>query len=127
MIYLTFLFLLIIVLLLTGVFLLLSSFFEPLSGFFLGAAVNNAFIALLNLTFLNGIDGMKIMEELMGTENIVERAKSVIKSKAKRRKLSKEGLSGKATLAVCYIIRCVQITYPVLIILNIVGVIFCFL
>lgn len=51
-------------LLLTAIFLIISARFESLSGFFLGAAIQNVFLALLNLTLVDGFDGMAIMGEL---------------------------------------------------------------
>ncbi len=113
--------------LLTAIFLILSARFELLSGFFLGAAIQNVFLALLNLTLVDGFDGMAIMSELLGVEYAVSKAKRIIKSKFKRKKLEKDGISGKATIAVCYILRGIQIALPFIFALNIVGVISWFL
>lgn len=107
----------------TAIFLMLSAKFEMLSGFFLGAAVQNAFLAILNLLFVDGFDGMAIMSELLGVEDLVSKAKKMTKSKFRRKKLEKENPSGKATIAVCYLLRSVQIALPLIFALNIVGVI----
>lgn len=114
-------------LLLTAIFLFLSARFEFLSGFFLGAAIQNVFLALLNLTFVDGFDGMTIMSELLGVECIVSKAKRITKSKHKRKRLEKDGISGKATIAVSYILRGIQIALPLIFALNIMGVISWFL
>ena len=114
-------------LVLTAVFLMLSARFEVLSGFFLGAAIQNVFLALLNLTFVDGFDGMAIMSELLGIEYVVSKAKRITKSKFKRKKLKKDGISGKATIAVCYALRGIQIALPLIFAINIVGVISWFL
>lgn len=113
--------------LLTAIFLILSARFEVLSGFFLGAAIQNAFLALLNLTLVDGFDGMAIMSELLDVEYAVSKAKRITKSKFKRKKLEEDGVSGKATIAVCYILRGIQIALPFIFALNIVGVISWFL
>ena len=42
-----------------------------------GAALATVFVALLNLTFINGIDGMNIMCELLGVKDLPERAKTI--------------------------------------------------
>lgn len=110
-------------LLLAAVFVILSVAFEPLSGFFLGAAINNAFIALLNLTFIDSFDGMKIICEILGLEEIVSKANRVIKSKWKREKIKKYGVCGKATVAACYIFKLVQVALPLVFAVNIAGVI----
>lgn len=112
---------------LTAIFLILSARFETLSGFCLAAAIQNVFLALLNLTFVDGFDGMTIMSELLGVECIVSKAKRITKSKYKRKRLAKDGISGKATIAVSYILRGVQIALPLIFALNIMGVISWFL
>lgn len=114
-------------LVLTAIFLILSARFEVLSGFFLGAAIQNVFLALLNLTLVDGFDGMAIMSELLGVEYVVSKAKRITKSKFKRKKLEKDGVSGKATIAVCYALRGIQIALPLIFALNIMGVITWFL
>lgn len=114
-------------LLLTAIFLFLSARFEYLSGLFLGAAIQNVFLALLNLTFVDGFDGMTIMSELLGVECIVSKAKRITKSRYKRKKLEKDGISGKATIVVSYVLRGIQIALPLVFALNIMGVISWFL
>ncbi len=114
-------------LLLSAIFIILSVPFEALSGFFLGAAINNIFIALLNLTFVDGFDGMKIICELLGLEEITSKANRVVRSKWKRHKLQKHGVCGKATIAACYIFKIVQVALPLIFAVNIAGVISWFL
>lgn len=114
-------------LLLTAIFLIFSVLFESLGGFFLGAAIQNVFLALLNLTFVNGFDGMTIMGELLGAEDIVHKAKRITGSRLQKKQLRQSGVSGKAIIAVCYALRIVQIALPVIIAINIVGVVSWFL
>ena len=112
---------------LTAVFLLLTVSFADLSGFFLGAAIQNAFLGFINLTFINGFDGMAIMSELLGTDELIDKAKSVIKNKRKRNSLFNDGVSGQATVAVCYALKVIQVALPLIFVLNIAGVITCFI
>lgn len=112
---------------LTSVFLLLSVAFVELSGFFFGAAIQNAFLGFLNLTFVNGFDGMTIMSELLGTDELMDKVKSILKSRRKMKILVDGGVSGKATLAACYALKAIQVALPLIFALNIVGVISCFL
>lgn len=112
---------------LTAIFLLLSVAFVDLSGFFFGAAIQNAFLGFLNLTFVNGFDGMTIMSELLGTDELMDKVKSIIKSKRKRKRLMNDGVSGKVTVAACYALKAIQVALPLIFALNIVGVISCFL
>ncbi len=76
-------------LLLTAIFLIISARFESLSGFFLGAAIQNVFLALLNLTLVDGFDGMAIMGELLGVENVISKARRITRFKFKRKNLKK--------------------------------------
>lgn len=113
--------------LLASLCLFLATHIEFLSGFLLGAAIQNVFLAFLNLTLIDGFDGMAIMNEILGTDSAVEKAKRVTKSKVLRKRLKKDGVSGRTTIFACYILRIMQIGLPVVVLLNIVGVITWFL
>ncbi len=109
--------------LLTACSLFLSAATGDAGGFFFGSALQNILLALLNLTFLGGMDGFRIITELLGLDDcLLERAKLVTASRHRRKCLRREGLSGNATIAVCYAFRGIQIAMPVLVILNIAGV-----
>ncbi len=107
--------------------LILATHIEYLSGFLLGAAIQNVFLAFLNLTLIDGFDGMAIMNEVLGTDSAVEKAKRVTKNKLLKKRLKEDGVSGRATIFACYILRTLQIGLPVVVLLNIVGVITWFL
>lgn len=111
--------------LLTGVFLILSVVFPALGGMFLVAAVQNVFLAFLNMTFIKGLDGMRVMSELLGIEDMVEKSMNVVFSRKRKRRIKEKGLQGRATVAVCYIVSAFQIALPVLFIANILEVIIC--
>ncbi len=110
-------------LILASICLILATHIESLSGFLLGAAIQNIFLAFLNLTLIDGFDGMSIMNEILGTECIVEKVKRVTKSKRLKKRLKKDGVSGQATIFACYILRTIQVGLPLVVLLNIVGVI----
>ena len=114
-------------LILASVCLILATHIESLSGFLLGAAIQNIFLAFLNLALIDGFDGMSIMNEILGSDCIVEKAKRVTKSKAMKKRLKKDGISGQATILACYILRTIQFGLPLVVLLNIVGVITWFL
>ncbi|MCM1363746.1 MAG: M50 family metallopeptidase [Faecalibacterium sp.] len=112
--------------LLASIFLIMSVHFYEFSGFLLGAAVNNAFLALINLSFANGFDGMAIMQELLGIDGLVDKAKQTLSSEYRRRMLRNKGISGKAVIAVFRMIKVIQIVVPLLIAVNILGVVLWF-
>ncbi len=103
--------------------LMLCTLIESLSGFFLGMAINNVFLALVNMTFIRGFDGSTIISELLGVEDVIGKAKRVIKSKRAKKILINKGVLGKGAIACCYILRTLQITLPILLLLNVVGVV----
>ena len=110
-------------LILASICLIMAVHIEIFSGFLLGAAIQNIFLAFLNLTLIDGFDGMSIMNEILGADCVVEKAKRVTKSKRLKKRLKKDGTSGYATIFACYILRAIQIGLPLVVLLNIVGVI----
>jgi len=114
-------------LLLTGIFLILCAIFEDYGGMFLNAAIQNAFLAALNLTLIQGFDGMSIMSELLGTEDASTIAADVIFNSEKKKSLKKHGIAGSTTIAACYMLCAFRIALPVLLILNVLEVVVCFI
>ena len=112
---------------LSAVFLILAGLIKPAGCFFLGCAINNILLGALNLTFLDGIDGMRILAELLGLEDIVDRTKRIVKNKSRARRLSANGIHGKAAVAMSFLVQAGQLMGPMLFIVNIIGVISCFL
>lgn len=113
-------------LLLTAVFVFLAVKFINYNGFFLMAALQNFVMAISNLIFIRGLDGAFIMSNLLGIEKIFEKAGETLRNKGKRRRLLKQGTSGKAILASCFLIKGIQIASPLYLIVAIVGVVLCF-
>lgn len=113
-------------LLLVGVFLILGSIFGSLGGMFMVAAIQNVFLAALNLTLIKGLDGFSIISELLGIEDLIEKATQVTFSRKKKQKLRESGLAGSVTIGACYMISAFQLALPLLLIMNILEVIACF-
>lgn len=111
---------------LCGTFLVLGACFPSLGGMFLNAAICNGFIGALNLTFIKGLDGTAIVSDLLGVDNVIDRARKVVFSRKERRKIMCQGSGGYATVTMCYMLFVLQIALPVLLVTNILEVVSCF-
>lgn len=121
-------------LLLAGIFFMLASswsiqqsFIDEFSGAFCFAGFQNVFLALLNMTFFQGLDGEHTISDLLGKESVVKEAKKNIGALLdfrKRKKYWQElGVAnGLANICSDVLILCSQIVLPLLI-LSDVGVI----
>ena len=107
-------------LLLTGVGFYLACVLPGVGGFLFFAAIHNAILALLNLIFVKDIDGMGIISEYIGCENLFQYAKETIADRERRKKLCHSGINGVVTLGVCYIALFMQIGLPLLVAFNLV-------
>ena len=85
------------------------------------AAFQNAFLAFLNMTLIGGFDGAGVISELFGCDDLMDRVKKVTGGRKKRKRLCRDGFSGIATVAFCYILRFAQCAFPVLLLLNVTG------
>lgn len=109
-----------------GVCMLLACVF-PFSGMpLLCAAVNNVLLALINLVFIEGLDGSSIIEEYLGVPNVAKTAKKLLFSKKSRKALMAKGATGYAIMAVGITIQFLQLALPLLIGINILEVLSCF-
>ena len=113
-------------LLLSGLFLIMGALYGNFGGMFLIAAIQNAFLAVMNLTLIKGLDGMAILSELLGIEEVAEDASNIIFSRKKKKELRAHGVAGNAVVLACYMINVFQIALPLLIILNVLEVLLCF-
>lgn len=113
--------------LLTGISLIAAVIFPGVAfGFFIGSALANVTLGLMNLILVSSLDGMQIIGELLGIENLCDKAKKVLlNSRLRKRKLGK-GISGAAEVAMCGMVCAAQIAMPVLVIFNIMGVVLWF-
>lgn len=88
------------------------------------AAGINALLGITNLSLIDGLDGNGIFEEFIGCRQLVPRAKSLISSRARKAKLRKQGINGRAVIAACYIICVLQMLMPMLLIGQAVNIIY---
>lgn len=109
---------------LCGLFLLLaglcgSTFWEM----FLGAAIQNGFLGLLNLVFSNGIDGANAMAELMGdrSNTFISKSRKLIFNKKERQRVLSIGINGYAIVTSAYVFQLLQLTIPALYIWNVLS------
>ena len=70
---------------------------------------------------------MAIVSELLGIEDIFETATDVITDRATRKRLRKNGLAGNAIIVTCCLIFVFQIALPLLLALNVLEVVLCFI
>lgn len=113
---------------LVGISLILSTVCYNFGGIFLGAAMGNLILALVNSTFVNSLDGAHVIGELLcGELDFIDKAKKIVKSKRVRNRFKRKGINGRVTIAISYIIIGLQIFLPLIYIFNIMQVIGCFL
>jgi len=113
--------------LLSGIFLIFGSLFPLYGGLFMNAALCNGILGLINLAFVNGLDGASIISELLGMEkNIAAFVIEVIFERKFRQRIIRQCPCGYAVIAVCVILGAFQIILPVFLVLNVMEVIECF-
>lgn len=113
--------------LLAGISFILSFYYPPISCLFFYIGVTNALLACLNLLLIEGLDGCNILCELLGCENnILEQAR-----KAVIRRIKSHSYKGRTTkikvLSSCFILLMQIIAYPVILLINVIGVVSWFL
>lgn len=106
-------------LLLCGVFLCMLKLGVFPSEFLIYAGGINCCLALLNLTLVDGLDGSAVFEEIFGCSNFVSRAFALLFNKGAKRQLRRGGITGRATLAACYMICALQALFPITIFMQI--------
>ena len=70
---------------------------------------------------------MAIVNELLGIEDVIETATDVIINRGIRNELREYGMTGNATIAACYMVCGFQIALPLLLLLNVLEVVVCFI
>lgn len=111
---------------LSGVALLLCIYIPTQSGLFFGFAFSNLLLALLNLTFSEGLDGMAAMGKLMGNDSLLAVARYTLKHKEERQRLLKAGPHGVVELFICCLLTALQIIIPSVYLMYILEVVECF-
>ena len=110
-------------LMLTGLFLVLCTVVEELSGFFLYVAMINGILAVFNLAFIDGLDGCSVVGELLGLPEGVNRAKNILRNSIKKNDIGEMSENKKVALLTCAIITVFQILLPIVLINNVLLII----
>lgn len=108
-------------LLVSGIAFILASLFTEYS-LFLGFALTNVILALINSLCSGHLDGASIINELLGAGSLLSSAIG-LKNKEMRKKYRKEGCIGYIKIAACVICLLFQSALPVILILNIVSIV----
>lgn len=87
------------------------------------AAIENTGLALINLLFIAGLDGYKIITTAMGDDELFLNALSVLLCREDRLRLRKKGVAGKATGVAYALIALTQAAYPALLLLNVLSIV----
>lgn len=110
-------------LMLTGLFLTLSTMIVCLNGLFLYAAMINGISALLNLAFIDESDGCAIVGELIGLPEGVKGAKRILSKSIRKKKIREMSENGKAAIFTCIIMIVYQVLVPIVLINNVLLII----
>ncbi len=113
--------------LLAGIAGVLAMYIESFESFFFSFACINIVMGVMNLTFSDGIDGFRMFEEILGTKNLFTMASRVRKSRSRRRFLIRKGMSGVASVAVCYMLGIFRFLMPISFVAGLIEVIRCFI
>lgn len=116
-------------LLFVGILLLLTGVLPPELKSILGIGASlNVLMTLINVLAIKGMDGLNILLLLLGMESMdIDDIKCMTKRKNRRILFACEGYDGVAKLIVCYMITSLQWLYPIMILLEVIAVIGCFL
>ena len=110
-------------LLLAGLCLLLLNAVPSLNALLWVSAMVNISLALLNLCLIDGLDGMNMLSHLLNVTDLAERAKEAVLNGRTRRALLREGKESRLTLWVYALVTFFQIGSPVILLLNLLGVV----
>ena len=114
--------------LISGVSFLLSSIFPEKAGLFFSIGLTNVMIGFTNIIFVNGIDGLNILMDLIGfdADKILSSAAKIVFKHSNVIKLFEKGMLGYAIFTLFVILLCMQIITYLFMIINILGVFLCF-
>lgn len=113
--------------LLCGIFLILAALLPSAGGVFICAAIMNALLGMINLSLIQGMDGSRIISDLLDIEDLVDRAVKAVFDRSARKRVLSQGACGYALLGMCTILLILQIAMPVFMITNVLEVIACFI
>lgn len=102
---------------LCGLYLIFATvLFPSLGGVFWSAALLNLFLGLTNLLGVFGLDGGKILSELLGDSNLLSYAQMIVTDRDARRQLARRGVTGYAVMGLCYFWIVMQIGWVAIIV-----------
>ena len=101
--------------LVAAISLILAGLFNECGIFFFASALQNVFLAIFNLTFENGLDGMSALSELLGCKKeILSNAyEKVILSKIVRKRIFERSVTGKVFVINCCVMFVLKLALPV--------------
>lgn len=106
-----------------GIFMVLASLCRETSYFFMNCADMQLMFVAINVLFVKGFDGDKVIRIILGMDgkqNETIEIKKMIRSKRYRGILLSQGMVGHMKLITCYVVVFFQLLYPVLVMLNII-------
>ena len=105
-----------------GIFMILASLCRETSYFFINCADMQLMLVAINILFIRGLDGDKVIRLILGMDGDSDdypKVKRMIRDKRYRQMMLSQGVKGRMKLITCYVVILFQIMYPVLVILNI--------
>lgn len=109
--------------LLAGITLSLAGITSDFGGFFFGIALQNLILAGLNIIFIRGLDGEKIISELIGKKDFVGFSAKILFHSRERKRLWSRGPQGRAATIAAFCIALVQSALPIVLVSNLIGVV----
>lgn len=109
--------------LLAGIALSLGGITSDFGGFFFGIALQNLILAGLNIIFIRGLDGEKMISELIGRKDFVGFAAKILFHSKERKRLWSRGPQGRAATVSAFCIALVQSALPIVLVSNLIGVV----
>ncbi len=113
-------------LLLTGACFWGAAVWPMLSADLFMAATANLVLAAGNLLLIKGFDGMGILSNLLGEKDLVQASFAVVFNKKKRQAALKSGVSGVSKVAVGAAVCALQLLLPLLLLMNVLEGVACF-
>ena len=101
----------------SGVSMIFMCLFRSVLSLFAGVAIINLVLALINLLPIIGVDGLEIVDKLIGSDFILY-SNLLLKDKSFIRDSHSEGKIGFVKFFACVITMLLQISYPILLIVN---------
>lgn len=99
---------------LTGIFLILGTTFERISGFCLGAVIINIFLVGFNFTMLEGMDGCLVIGDLIGLPKGVRDAKKILVKSIEARNSANRSCNKRVAIIACSILVVYQVLMPII-------------